>query len=385
MAALVPGTADFSGVAQGAQDIKNNQLLRQQQSMQNVTMDNQYGGTLGQLLAGAQGRDTPTATAASAGQTRIDNTQANQSRGELMGLAAMFRDQAAGRGGPSLAQLQMQQGLDSSIAAQRAQAASARGVSPGLAQRLAAQGIAGAQMDVTRQGSLLRAAEQQQAYGALGQLLAGVRSQDQSGAQAQAGLNQQTSLANAGFQQQAGLANQSAELANRAQMDAAASGYLGMGMNREAQQAGMYGGLENIWSQERMNQANINAQQQMAEEARKFNWNQLYGQVAGAGIGGIAQGAGMALASDRRIKEDVKPGHGASKEFLEGLKSYRFKYKGDDTEHLGVMAQDVEKTPGGRGMVREVEGVKMIDVPQALGRLLAASADIHQRLKAVEK
>jgi hypothetical protein len=222
-------------------------LRQQEQQRQDFTIQNQYQGTLDSAMAGAQNRQTPLAQAAQAGSATIDQTQGNQSRGQLEALAQALTARSQGRA-PSLAELQMNQGLSSAISAQRAQAASARGVSPGMAQRLAAQGIASAQADIAGQGAMLRAAEQAQTEQALGGLLSGMRAQDLGVATSQAGLQQQTNLANAGFTQQANLANQAAEFTNRGQMDSALSTYLGMGMGREVDQAGMYGNLQNMLS-----------------------------------------------------------------------------------------------------------------------------------------
>jgi hypothetical protein len=61
-------------------------------------------------------------------------------------------------------------------------------------------------------------------------------------------------------------------------------------------------------------------------------------------IGGIGQGVlggGMLALSDKREKTEIKP-LGKSGSIL-GLKTYSYKYKGDDKERVGMMAQDVQK------------------------------------------
>jgi hypothetical protein len=63
------------------------------------------------------------------------------------------------------------------------------------------------------------------------------------------------------------------------------------------------------------------------------------GMIGGIG-GGFLSGAGFAL-SDKREKTEIKPlGKAGS---VLGLKTYSYKYKGDDKTRIGMMAQDVQK------------------------------------------
>lgn len=71
---------------------------------------------------------------------------------------------------------------------------------------------------------------------------------------------------------------------------------------------------------------------------KQNNNNAMWGALSGlAGSG--ASLAGMALLSDRRAKEDVEK---VGKTF-KGLPIYTYKYKGDNTTHMGVMAQEAKK------------------------------------------
>ena len=54
-------------------------------------------------------------------------------------------------------------------------------------------------------------------------------------------------------------------------------------------------------------------------------------------------------------------------------------------EHLGVIAQQIEKAPGGKSMVVNTPTGKGIDVPSAVGTLLAAAAETHDRVKDLEE
>lgn len=78
-----------------------------------------------------------------------------------------------------------------------------------------------------------------------------------------------------------------------------------------------------------------------------------------AGLGGLTLGQGIMggalLASDRRVKEDIK----RIGKTDDGLPIYTFRYKGDSTVHMGVMAQDVEKK--NPDAVKEIDGVKAVN------------------------
>jgi hypothetical protein len=335
---------------------------------------NQYGGALGSALASANGRATPMAGAASAAGPALgaaNNTAANQS---ALGQALMAR--VNGTGGPSLAEMQMNRGLDSQIAAQRAQAASARGVSPGMAQRLMANNIAGAQQATNADAAMLRASEQQQAESALGNLLAGQRGQDLGTAQ----MGMQAGQFNAGMQQQSNLANQNAELQNRAQMDAATQNYIAMGMSREeaqqralAEQEALKAGQQT--SANALNQATAEGNAERTQKAK----------------GGIMSGIGSALGSilsDRTAKTEIRSADKDTEELLDGVTSYIYKYrdqKHGKGDHLGVMAQDMTKSRAGREIVSKREdGLLELDGKKTLGALLAASANLNKRMRKIE-
>jgi hypothetical protein len=103
----------------------------------------------------------------------------------------------------------------------------------------------------------------------------------------------------------------------------------------------------NLGAAQRSNQvaaASANAQAQAANNAG----------IMGA-VGSIGSAAVPFMFSDRRLKTDIaKVG-----ETKKGLPIYTYKYKGDDTTQMGVMAQDVEKkTPKA---VKEVGGFKAVN------------------------
>lgn len=113
------------------------------------------------------------------------------------------------------------------------------------------------------------------------------------------------------------------------------------------------------------------------------------------------------VSSDERIKEGFhhaafqkhdSPSHRLDgsevQEFLDGIKPYSFKYKDPkdgsptapvDDRYLGVMAQDVEKTPTGNTIVKEnAEGKKYLEIGPMMSALAASTAYMNDRVKALE-
>jgi hypothetical protein len=123
-------------------------------------------------------------------QTQIAMAPQEQFRDQQLGLANSLGARVAGRA-PSVAEIQMNQGLDQNIQAQMAQAASARGVSAGMNQRNLAQNLAATNQQAVGQGAILRAQEQAAAEQNLGALLGSARGQDVGLATSQAQLSVQ--------------------------------------------------------------------------------------------------------------------------------------------------------------------------------------------------
>lgn len=87
-------------------------------------------------------------------------------------------------------------------------------------------------------------------------------------------------------------------------------------------------------------------------------------QIAGLGLGVAG------LFSDRRVKDDIKRVGKTD----DGLPIYTFKYKGDDTTHMGLMAQDVEKKRP--DAVGEVDGIKTVNYDKATRKGLAGGGGV---------
>jgi len=80
---------------------------------------------------------------------------------------------------------------------------------------------------------------------------------------------------------------------------------------------------------------------------------QQFGAIAG-GIGNLLKGI-TSLPSDMRLKEDIEP----VGTLFDGTPVYGYRYKGAPAYHIGLMAQDVEKTTP--HAVVEINGYKAVD------------------------
>lgn len=100
-----------------------------------------------------------------------------------------------------------------------------------------------------------------------------------------------------------------------------------------------------------------------------------------SGLIGQGATAGAIAFSDRRLKTDIER---ISKEDLDELKAtlkaYRFKYKSEkhgQGDWIGVMAQDLEKSKIGKGLVvTNKEGFKTLDMLKVMSLFLATLAEV---------
>jgi hypothetical protein len=239
-------------------------------------------------------------------------------------LGSMLLDRANGNG-PSVAVNQLRQGQAQNMAAMNSQAASASG---GAMNRMMAQNAAinsGAQagQQAAGQAATMRAGEQIAATGQLQGL----------------------------YGQQRGQALEQEKMSQERQ--------LGIGSLYAQQQA-----------------QNIGAQ--------NANMQSHKGGILG-GMAGIVGG----LFSDVRMKQDIS---NASEDDMSALldhlvpRKYRYKEESSSAPiRIGVMAQDIEGAPGGKALVgSDEDGMKYIQGPAALGTMLAALGDIHERINQLE-
>lgn len=102
--------------------------------------------------------------------------QGSQFQGQQQGLASLLQAQARGTG-PSVANMQMQSGLQQALAQQQALAASGRG-NAAQAARQASMNSGNLTANIAGQGAIARMQEMQGAQGLLGNVLGQARSQD---------------------------------------------------------------------------------------------------------------------------------------------------------------------------------------------------------------
>lgn len=306
-----------------------------------------------------------------------------QARGQQSALASLLQQAAIGKG-PSAAQSLLAQAQEQNANAVRSQIASQSGLSPGLAARLASQGVANANLQSARDAAILGAQEQQQARGLLAQALMGMRGQDQS----LLGQSAQYAMGQGGLNQQTNLANLQAALGNR-QLALGAAGGIGDMYNLE--QARQLQDLINQRMNATQNRALDIQQQQNDRNFWQGLGESIFQKVAGGiaaipGLGGAAKVAGGAL-SDERLKTDIKPGRKSLHEFLENAGVHQYRYKNPnhgEGKYVSPMAQELEKSKIGKHMVMETPVGKMVDYGRGFGSLLAAAADMHERIKKLE-
>jgi Chaperone of endosialidase len=103
--------------------------------------------------------------------------------------------------------------------------------------------------------------------------------------------------------------------------------------------------------------------------------NFLGGLLGGAGALGSLGGSGglpslVNMFSDARVKDDIEQ----VGMLFDGLPVYSFRYKGDITPRIGLMAQDVEKVAPGAVSEFGNTGIKMVDYRKATERATAMAA-----------
>lgn len=97
------------------------------------------------------------------------------------------------------------------------------------------------------------------------------------------------------------------------------------------------------------------------------------------------------VSSDEKGKDNMQKDSLLHK-FLDHIESKTFEYKNPDGQmgrtpgtHMGVIAQDVEKAPGGNVMVHDTPEGKTIDLASAVGMLMSAASDAHDRMSTLEE
>lgn len=258
-----------------------------------------------------------------------------EARGYQTALADRFDARARGADGPSVAESQLQQGLNAAQAAQWAQSQSATGsaAARGAAQYNAARSAANIQQQGAASAATLRAQEQMGYEQQLAGLYGDIRQGDQG-------------------------------------QFAGEAGYQGT-------KAGEHGATERAWAQ----------QAESAAGRRGDVWSGLMESASQAGAM-MAMGGG----SDERLKEvGGKATDADLQEFLEAAKAHWYQYREGTPDadggktHVGPMAQDLEKTKVGRTMVdRRPDGMRQVDLWDSYGAMLASLGSLNERLGKLE-
>jgi uncharacterized protein YoxC len=108
-------------------------------------------------------------------------------------------------------------------------------------------------------------------------------------------------------------------------------------------------------------------------------------------IRNVARGVaniGRRIFSDKNLKTNVKDGGEDVYNFLDNMKGYTYDYKDEkhgDADSTSVMAQDLEKSKIGKKAVIETPEGKMVDYDKLFPAIVAAQAEIHHRIKKLEK
>lgn len=129
----------------------------------------------------------------------------------------------------------------------------------------------------------------------------------------------------------------------------------------------------------------------LGSSSQSIGKQQSEGQAESSRIGRFGQvagGIGTAIAaSDKNSKENISDSGGEARDLLDHLKGKLYEYKDDsngDGVHVGIMAQDLEKSPLGRSMVIDDGGMKKVDFGKGFGAVLAAVTEIDDKLKKLE-
>ncbi len=250
-------------------------------------------------------------------------TNYNNMTGQLGQSADYLRSLASGQN--SVSAMQLQQGLQQNLAAQRSMAAGAAPQNSAMASRQAANNQAKLGYGLAGQQAMAGLQERNQAQSQLSQLLLGQRGQDS-----------QTALGARGQQIQA-----------------------------YGQAAQAYG-------------SGANAYAQSLQTPQKTEGQQMLGAFTG-----LLSGAAM---SDRRVKKNIADADGDSKKALGKLNSYTFDYK--DEKHgkgrqLGVMAQELERAGLGHTIIETREG-KAVNTGRLSLANTAMLSSLHKRLSKLE-
>lgn len=216
-----------------------------------------------------------------------------------------------------------------------------------------------------------------------GQMAGNIRGQSFGEQSAKAGAADAISKFNAQNQQQVGLvntgANNAAQMGNLQEKQRVADTNTNtrnqqQQYNKNLSQQNYDNQIKKATGQTGVAQVNAELQAQKEKEDKGF-------------LGGLIETGGSIIGklSDERAKKDIE--HFDASEFLDSLTPSKFKYREKrhgEGEHVGVMAQDLEKSETGSRMVRESPDGKVVDYAEAAPAMMASLASLNERLRAME-
>lgn len=122
----------------------------------------------------------------------------------------------------------------------------------------------------------------------------------------------------------------------------------------------------------------------------EVNWGQMGAQfLMGLGSGAASAGMGALVASDRRLKTDIKDTTDEElEELLSTFKSQTYTYtgkRGEQGRQFGGMAQDLKRSKLGAAMVHETsDGTMLVDGGKAGMAALSTVSKVYDKLKQLE-
>ena len=144
--------------------------------------------------------------------------------------------------------------------------------------------------------------------------------------------------------------------------------------------------------------AELDAETQRAIAQYTKQWRESQGDATKQGailelVGSLITGYATitAASSDYRMKREIRAADSQVEGFLDALNAYQYKYKdphapgADAGLFVGVMAQDLEKTPMGASFVKDTPHGKQVDYGHGLAAILASQSNIHDRLRRLEE
>lgn len=323
-------------------------------------------------------------------QGAINNAQQTNQGGNVANSLALLQAQANGTA-PSAAQAQLQSGKDQAIATQHALANSGNLSQQISGQKTAMDNAASLTQQAANQATQLQATQQQVGQ----QTYANAAAQQASTANANAQTQQQQAAQQASlYNSQLGAATNYAGQANTANSNAISGQTNALGIQQQAlgqtaqNRAQALGGMLNAGGGALALSDENSKKNIQDDQSNKYDFT--YSKIGSEKSQKIAKSIKDSFLSDEDTKKDIKKGSKVEA-FLDAIDPVSFEYKDSDGqmgrtpgEHLGVIAQQVEKAPGGASMIVETPEGKGIDLASAVGTLLAAAAQNHNRLEDLE-